>query len=266
MIVEYNRPNTIQEALDLLERKEPVSVPMGGGSALNRYSREPLAVVDLQALPLKRIIQNGENYELGATVTLQAFYDFIVETPALPLALRTAILQEANNNLRQVATLAGTLVAATGRSPLVTVLLALDAALTTLSRKGEDVILLSNFLPIRGEYLPGRLITKILLPCSFKLVFDYIARSPADQPIVCVALAQWPDRRTRLALGGYGLAPVLALDGQDPAGIPAAAQNAYCQAGDVWASAEYRCEVAGVLARRSLAELNNLTKVSGNRS
>jgi CO/xanthine dehydrogenase FAD-binding subunit len=255
MIVEYNRPKTIQEALDLLARKEPVSVPMGGGSALNRYSLGPLAVVDLQALPFNRILQNGENLELGATVTLQAFYDFIVDTPGLPLALHAALLQEANNNLRQVATLAGTLVAATGRSPLVTVLLALDAALITLSSKGEDVISLGDFLPVRGEYLPGRLITKIQFPCSIRLAFEYVARSPADQPIVCAALAQWPGKRTRLALGGCGLAPVLALDGVDPAGVEAAAQNAYDQAGDVWASAAYRREVAGILARRCLTEL-----------
>lgn len=261
MIVEYNRPKTIQEALDLLVRKEPVSVPMGGGSALNRYSLAPLAVVDLQALPLNHILQNGENIELGATVTLQAFYDFIVETPHLPLALRAAILQEANNNLRQVATLAGTLVAATGRSPLVTVLLALDVALTTLSTKGEDVISLGDFLLVRGEYLPGRLITKIQFPCSIRLAFDYVARSPADQPIVCAALAQWPGKRTRLALGGYGLAPVLALDGTDPAGVEAAAQNAYGQAGDVWAGAAYRRDVAGVLARRCLAELVKHTSI-----
>jgi CO/xanthine dehydrogenase FAD-binding subunit len=260
MIVEYNRPGTIQEALDLLARKEPVSVPMGGGSALNRYSLAPLAVVDLQALPLDRILQNSENIELGATVTLQAFYNFIIETPDLPLALHTALLQEANNNLRQVATLAGTLVAGTGRSPLVTVLLALDATLTTLSRTGEDVISLGDFLPARGEYLPGRLITKIQLPRPIRLAFDYVARSPADQPIVCAALAQWPGKRTRLALGGYGLAPVLVLDGLHPEGVEAAAQNAYSQAGDVWASAEYRREVAGILARRCLSELNDLTQ------
>ena len=211
MIVEYNRPGTIQEALDLLARKEPVSVPMGGGSALNRYSLAPLAVVDLQALPLNRILQNGENIELGATVTLQAFYEFIVETPALPLALRTALLLEATNNLRHVATLAGALVAGAGRSPLVTVLLALDATLTTLSSKGKDIISLGDFLPVRGEYLPGRLITEIQLPRPIRLAFEYVARSPADQSIVCVALAQWPGKRTRLALGGFGLAPVLAL-------------------------------------------------------
>ena len=251
MIVEYNRPKTLEEALDLLSCAQPVTIPMGGGSALNRYSLNPLAVVDLQELPLHSIEHQGSSFILGATVTLQTMLD----TPDLPEIMYKAIRQEANHNLCQVATLAGTLASAGGRSPMVTTLLAMDATLTTISRKGENTISLGDFLPVRGEYLPGRLITQVKLPTNLRLAFDYVARSPADQPIVCAAVAQWPSKRTRVALGGYGKAPVLALDGPEPGGVEAAAQNAYSQAGDVWASADYRREVAGALARRCLAEL-----------
>ncbi len=251
MIVEYNRPKTLEEALQLLARKQPATVPMGGGSALNRYTLEPLAVVDLQGLPLSSIQHQGNNIDLGATVTLQALLD----TSDLPAALHRSIQQEANFNLRQVATLAGTLAAGSGRSPLVTVLLALDATITTLTNQGEDKISLGDLLPVRGEYLSRRLITQIRLPSNVRLAFDYVARSPADQPIVCASVAQWPSMRTRVALGGYGKTPVLALDGPEPGGVIEAARNAYSQAEDVWAGADYRREVAGVLAGRCLAEL-----------
>ncbi len=253
MIVEYNRPKTIGEALDLLARKQPATLPVGGSSALNRYSLDPFAVVDLQSLQLDAIQKQGNALEIGATVTLQSLLEF----PDLPSAVHKAVQLEANHNLRQVATIAGTLVAAGGRSPLVTALLAMDAALHTLSRQGEDTISLGDFLPVRAEYLPGRLIDKVRLPANVRLAFEYVARSPSDQPIVCAALAQWPSSRTRLALGGYGKAPLLALDGPEPGGVEEAAQNAYNQAGDVWASADYRCEVVGILACRCLAELND---------
>jgi CO/xanthine dehydrogenase FAD-binding subunit len=251
MIVEYNRPKTVEEALRLLARPHPATVPMGGGSGLNRYALEPLAVVDLQELPLNSIQLQGNSLDLGATVTLQA----LLETPDLPAALHQAIQQEANFNLRQVATLAGTLATASGRSPLVTVLLAMDATIATITDQGEDGISLGDFLPVRGDYLPRRLITQIRLPLNVRLAFAYVARSPADQPIVCASVAQWPSTRTRVALGGYGKTPILALDGPEPGGVTDAARSAYSQAGDVWASADYRCEVAGVLARRCLAEL-----------
>ena len=80
-----------------------------------------------------------------------------------------------------------------------------------------------------------------------------IARTPADRPIVCVAAARWPSGRTRLALGGFGAAPTLAMDGPEDSGAQIAAASAYSQAGDEWASAEYRSEAAGILALRCLA-------------
>jgi CO/xanthine dehydrogenase FAD-binding subunit len=251
MIIEYNRPETLEEAVDLLARKQPATVPMGGGTALNRYSLQPLAVVDLQSLPLDSVQHEGNRLEIGATVTLQS----LLGAAGLPEALLRAIMLEANYNLRQVATLAGTLAVASGRSPLATALLALDATLSTVSKEGIQTVSFGDFLPVRGEFLPGRLITRIRLPANVRLAFEYVARSPADQPIVCAAVAQWPAKRTRVALGGYGNLPMLALDGPEPGGVEEAAQNAYSQAGDVWASAEYRREVAGVLARRCLAEL-----------
>ena len=84
------------------------------------------------------------------------------------------------------------------------------------------------------------------------LGYEYVARTPADQPIVCASVVRWPSGRTRLALGGYGTAPLLALDGTEPDGIDVAARSAYSQAADEWASAEYRSDVAGTLALRCL--------------
>ncbi|MBU2609337.1 MAG: hypothetical protein KJ606_00105 [Chloroflexi bacterium] len=69
------------------------------------------------------------------------------------------------------------------------------------------------------------------------------------------ALAQWPAGRTRLALGGWGRSPLLAMDGNEAEGLESAARNAYHEATDEWASSEYRMDVAAVLAKRCLEEL-----------
>ena len=105
---------------------------------------------------------------------------------------------------------------------------------------------IGDFLPLR----PRGLITAITIPFNVKFAFDDIARTPADKPIVCVALAQWPSGRTRLAVGGYGKAPRLAMDGTEAEGVEAAARNAFHEANDEWASAEYRMDVAATLAKR----------------
>jgi putative selenate reductase FAD-binding subunit len=247
MIIEYHRPGTLQEALDLLGRAEPTSLPLAGGSVLNQPDGRRVAAVDLQALGLNTLERRGNTLELGATLTLQALLEAESDWPAL----KGVILHEATHNLRQVATVAGTLVAADGRSPFATALLALDATLTL--QPGDEIASLGDLLPVRGERLPHRLITQVAIPGNVRLAYEYVARTPADRPIVCVAAAQWPSGRTRLAVGGFGPAPRLALDGTESEGAGLAARSACSQAQDAWASAEYRQEVAQVLAQRCIA-------------
>jgi CO/xanthine dehydrogenase FAD-binding subunit len=108
---------------------------------------------------------------------------------------------------------------------------------------------------VRGERLHHRLITQVAIPANARLAYEYVARTPADRPVVCVAAAQWPSGRTRLAVGGFGPAPRLALDGTESEGAGQAARSACSQAQDAWASAEYRQEVAQVLAERCVSSL-----------
>jgi len=117
-------------------------------------------------------------------------------------------------------------------------------------------ITLGEWLPLRSESKTGALITKVSFPINTRVAYEYIARTPADQPIVCAAISQWTSGRTRLALGGWGAAPILGMDGPEAEGIKMVSASAYSHAGDEWASAEYRQEMAGVLALRCLKRIN----------
>jgi CO/xanthine dehydrogenase FAD-binding subunit len=251
MITEYHRPLTIEEALKLLTRPGIATFPLAGGTVINRPSPEPMAVVDLQALGLNVIKANGNTLEIGATASLQS----VLDDANIPQALDAAIRQETNFNLRQVASIAGTLIAADGRSALATAMLAMDAQ--TILEPVDEQVGLGELLLTRGERLPGRLVTQVVIPINIQAAFETIARSPADLPVVCVTIAQWPSGRTRVAVGGWGLAPVLAMDGPESAGAEAAARNACSDAGDEWASAEYRQEMAAVLAARCIKGIEN---------
>jgi len=254
MIIEYHRPSTLDEALALLASGTVKTVPLGGGTSLNQPSAEAFSVVDLQALGLDQLEKRGSNLSIGAMVTLQA----LLEGGQAPPVLRRAIHHEAGYNLRQVASVAGALVAASGRSTFATVMLALDASLD-LRAAGQpaQTVSLGDLLPVRGERLGGRLITGVTIPLNVRLAYEVVARTPADLPIVCVALARWPSGRVRVALGGYGAAPVLAFDGPEPGGVEQAARIAYSHADDEWASAEYRQDMASVLARRCLSRIES---------
>jgi putative selenate reductase FAD-binding subunit len=250
MILAYHRPKTIAEALTLISRSKPKTLPLGGGTLLSLPRQDSFEVVDLQSLGLHKVLKKGNDLEIGATATLQNLLD----NPHVPSALKTALKLEAPINIRNSATVGGTLMAADGRSPFTTVLLALDAKIHM--QPGEEPFQLGDLLPVREAGMRGKLITHITIPLKVKVHFESLSRTPSDKPIICVALASWPSKRTRLVLGGYGQEPLLAMDGTEPDGLAAAARNAFQEAADEWASAEYRTAVAEILAKRSLEALN----------
>ena len=276
MIIEYHCPETLNQALELLARtdpavEKPVSLrflnhPLGGGTFLAtkiRQSENPVSLVDLQLLPIHEIEQEGQWLAVGAAATLQQLY----ECEHIPEGLRESLRLE-NETKRARATVAGTIVTCDGRSPFITALLALDPRLVwaQVGQAENTQEALGDYLALRapaGLQPDGRLMISIRIPLNADLCFESVARSPLDRPIVCAAVAQWrsgghstpPSRRTRLTLGGYGKAPILALDGPEADGIGMAARSAYLSAGDAWASAEYRSEIAGVLAERLTAQL-----------
>lgn len=250
MITAYHRPESLSAALELLADTAGNTVPLGGGTKLNQPGGAPVAVVDLQALGLNQLEKRGKTLFLGATASLQALLDW----PEMQPAFRQVLLAEASINQRQVATVAGSLVAADGRSAFSAALLALDATLTI--EPGAEQLSIGTFLPARADQKPGNLITGVSLPALAALSYQAVARTPADLPIVAVAVAQWPSGRTRVVLAGYGSVPLLAMDGPEPQGAEQAARNAFYEAGDAWASAAYRSDVAATLTRRALADLS----------
>jgi CO/xanthine dehydrogenase FAD-binding subunit len=244
MITQYHRPQSLEEALKALSR--PNAVPLGGGTLLSKPGPDPLEAVDLQLLGLDSLRANGDFLELGATLTLQA----LLESDLRPEALKRALKLEAPLNIRNAATVAGTLAACDGRSPCVTMLMAADAKIEQAVYENSKIESRTKGI---GEYLSLRsrqLITKIIVPLNIRLAFEYVSRTPSDTPIVCVGLAGWASGRVRMAVGGYGKSPMLALDGAGTDDLVAAARNAFHEAADEYGSAEYRMAVSATLAKR----------------
>ncbi len=252
MITAYHRPKTLEEALKLLT--QPGTVPLGGGTLLTHGTADPVQAVDLQLLGLDTLTKNGndpstgsgQRLQLGATLTLQA----LLESEHCPEAWKRAIKLEAPINIRNMATVAGTLVACDGRSTFATLLLAMDAKLEIANPK-PSIVNLGDFLPLR----PRGLITSITLPLNVKFAFESVARTPSDSPIVCVAVAGWASGRKRMAVGGFGKSPMLAMDGTSSDDAVTAARNAFHEATDDFGSAEYRMDVAATLAKRCMEGL-----------
>ena len=265
MITAYHRPHTLDEALTLLT--QPDRTPLGGGTLLSHLKGDSVEAVDLQSLSLNFVKKQGNALEIGATVTIQQ----LLESEHCPESWKSALKLEAPLNIRNSATVAGTLVACDARSTFAALMLALDAKLEVKSinkfelmemeiesrppRQDIASLGIGEFLPLRLDQIHGKLITSMSVPINVRFAFDYVSRTPADKPIVCAALAQWNSGRTRLVLGGYGKSPILAMDGTEAEGVETAARNAFHEATDEWASAEYRMDVAATLAKRCLERM-----------
>jgi CO/xanthine dehydrogenase FAD-binding subunit len=215
---------------------------------LSRKEGNDFAVVDLQALSLDKIRVNSEILEIGATTRIQQ----IVDDMNAPAWLRIACVRETSRNLREMGTIAGFLVCATGRSPLAIALLAADLHATVLP--GYEELSLSQILSMRAAKQQPWLISKVEIDLAAHLKFEFVARSPADLPALGIAIATWPTGRIRVSVGGFGSSPLLAYDGDDQNTVIQAVERALIGATDQWASEEYRQSIAPAIVQRLLAK------------
>ncbi|HAL16913.1 MAG TPA: hypothetical protein DCP32_09220 [Anaerolineaceae bacterium] len=248
MIKAYYRPKDLAEALEILSRTDGEYRPLGGGVTLSQMSAQTISVVDLQSLGLNSLTQEGQFLQIGATTTLASLANLDYLQPGLKSAIRL----EANQNLRQQATVAGTLVSSGGRSTFGAALLALDALLHWLPVDQDQA--LGEWFALRQPPVNALFINRVQIPLNASLAFDTIGRTPDDLPVICTAVAKWPSGRTRITLGGFGSAPILALDAPELGGAEAAVRDALSRAADPWASAEYRQEAGTRLVLRLMGQ------------
>ena len=251
---EYVRPTTIPEALKALQR----GTALAGGTTLAPRARHIASLVDLQALGLETLTAEAGQVRLGAMLRLQKLVE---AEQGVPEALAEATRLEAGLNLRNTASLAGSLIGCSGRSPLATALLALHAQVRL--EPGPVQWSLDELLDRRVKELQGRLVIEIAFQTPGTMAYAGVARSPADRPIVCVAVVLLQGRAPAfgVALGGFGPRPKLVVDAEKALAsgeIEAAAQaiEAACSSSDdAWASAEYRGRAAATLLRRLAGEV-----------
>lgn len=265
---EIHKPKTPADAIKLLQ--QPGTVALAGGTALNSDNRRDVeAVVDLSALGLSYIKEASGAVAIGAMTTLAA----IEESPILRAMANGVVAQAAHRSassiLRNQATIAGTLICEPD-GILAVALLALDARVTIV-RKEIRTVSLADFLSMREHLLMMALITEIIVPMANpRASLQTVARTPSDQPIVCVCASARIENGiaydVRIALGGVGNIGVRAstvekiLEGQSIADsfiekAASVAADGLSPQSDYRGSAEYRKEMAVVLTRRALKEL-----------
>ncbi len=263
-----NKPTTLTEAIEAL--RAPGAVALASGTELVAAPPgDAESAVDLSALGLNYIRENKGAVAIGATTTLAD----LAESPILRALANGVIAQAAHKSaasiLRNQGTIGGTLIARAD-GILAVALLALDAQVT-IARPELSTIPVGALLADKARLLRGALLVEVSMPMTNpRAALHTVARTPSDKPIVAVCAAARLDqsiaRGVRIAMGGVAATAVRAeateraLEGQALSAALAAsastkAAEGLAPVGDFRGSAEYRREMATVLARRAIIEL-----------
>lgn len=162
----YYIPTTIDEALELLA--QPGARAVAGGTDLvleiDRGARQVEALIDITRLPGLDMIAVGDDgrLQLGALVTHgQVVASELCVARALPLA--QACMEVGAPQIRNSGTVAGNVITASPANDTITPLMALDAEVTLLSRRGRRTAPLRDFYTgVRRTIMaPDELLTTI---------------------------------------------------------------------------------------------------------
>lgn len=278
---DYARPATLNQVFDLLDTHGDDAKLLAGGqtlmATLNMRLSQPGILIDITGLnepAINGIRESGGAVSIGALVKHREIERSEVIAQHLPL-LAQAVPHVAHIAIRNAGTFGGSVAFADPAAEYPACLVALDANIVLVSRKGERKVPARDFFKAlyETELQPGELVARVefkALAPGYRSVFMELARRHGDYAIVGIAahgkVAGGTLSDVSLAYLGVGGTPVLArgamaaLEGQQYSNeLAGAAQRVLAEdldpAADLYSSAATKMHLARVLTGRALAAM-----------
>jgi aerobic carbon-monoxide dehydrogenase medium subunit len=274
---EYHRPDTLEEALQLLaEHGEDAKVLAGGQSLIPlmklRFAA-PARLIDVNRIAGLDAIEEAEGFlRIGALVRHNslAASDLIKERYPTIAAAAPLI---SDPIVRNLGTIGGSLAHADPSGDLGSVMLALGASVVVRSTGGEREIAATNLAegPFQSSLAPNELLTEIRVPSPPPRsggTYLKLERKVGDFATVAAAIFLTLENgsigRAGIGLTSVGLTNLKAEAAETALGGASPGEDAWAEAGrlaaeaaqpntDVRGSADYKRHVVDVYVRRGLA-------------
>ena len=282
---EYFEPETVAEAVGLLQEYGEDARPLSGGQSLLVMMRNrlvtPKAVVSLRAISgLDGIAYDDQaGLTLGGMATLRDVENSAVVKQNY-LVLHQTMAQVATVPVRNLGTIGGNMAHAELGSDPPQVMLVLGAQVKAIGPDGERLISAGELITgyFETALQPGEIITEIRLPpLPDQTGAVYLKHRVRAMDLAVVGVAAWLSmgngtcREVRIGLGGVSPTPVQPkqaedlLRGQaiDETLIAQAAEAAAAEVSpmsDIHGSADYRRELVRVYVRRALSQALELAR------
>ena len=258
--VEYARPSTVEDAVQLLSAHDGARALAGGQTLTNvmkARAAAPDVLIDLNGLDeLRTISRAGDgSLELGAMTTLSQLIRSSEAAEARPI-LGEVAAQIADVQVRNRGTIGGNICSNDPTNHLPPLIAALGATMTIHSDDGERTVTSDEFFV--GVYMtavgPGELLTRITIPAADGAK-DGFASIPIGRDGTCIvnAAAAVTDGQARIGLGCVAATPLLLTSETGEAAVREAVRGAGLDPpSDVHASADYRKHLSEIVAIRAV--------------
>lgn len=203
----YIVPSTIEEAMKLVQSGGRI---ISGGAFVCMSSATVDTVVDLQNLGLNYINEFEDRIEVGPTTTLREVETSEILNRNFNGLFENAIGRILGVQLRNLATIGGSICGRYGFSDVICSLMALD---TTLVFKNFGEIKLDDFM--NRPSIKKDILTKIIIKkTGVKASYEAIRNSNGDFPMISCSVSNL-DGKFKVAVGCRPLAATLAKDCMD---------------------------------------------------
>ena len=255
-IREYKRAESLEEAWRL-NQKRPNRV-LGGMIWLKMENINVGTAIDLSGLGLDTIEETDDGFSIGAMVTLRQLELHPGLATYTDGAVRESVRHIVGVQLRNLATVGGSIYSRFGFSDVLTMFLALNASVELY--KG-GVVPLAEYAqrPYDRDILVGVLVPKE----NARFVYQSVRNSQTDFPVLTCAAAKLADGSIRAAIGArpgkavlYTAAPEAGETAEEfAARFAAEVKSGIKTESNLRGSAEYRRHLAGVLTKRAVCRL-----------
>lgn len=273
---EYHRPESLEEAYQLLSQFGDDGKVLAGGQSLIPVMKLRLAtpghIIDISRLPLDDISESGETLTVGALARHHDLERSDVLKAGYPL-MATAAPLISDPVVRNLGTIGGSLSHADPAGDWGSVMLALGGSVVIGSTRGEREVPISEFLvdTFTTALEPDEILTQVKVPKSsgsFGGTYLKLERKVGDFATVAAAiqlsLSNGTIGRAGIALTAVGSKNIQAADAEASLAGAEPTEDAFAEAGrlaaeasspvsDVRGSEAYKRHVVDVYVQRGLA-------------
>lgn len=257
---DYIAPKSIEEAYESLMSKKSARL-IGGGCFLRMGDRRIGLAIDLSQANLEYIKDNGSEIEIGAMTSLRDLETSEMVKEHFGKIISDSVKHIIGVQLRNIATIGGTVYSKYGFSDPITALLALNA---DIYFHNSGRISLEDYL--KEEKMRKDILEKIIIKKdAYRGAFQTLRNSAVDYAILSVAVSKI-DNNYRISIGARPRVATLAYKAMEYLDKVGITEETAKIAGEMAAneihfgtnsrgSKEYRKEICKVLVKRAVLEV-----------